>query len=138
MIPKLKKRTQHTFDRIGDRYAPYIDGEHFLGRSAFDDDWKTYNGLISVNHERNRCVIEVVLKGFRKNEVSIYLDDEGIHVQASKKDQRKRATPKRVNKTFSYPSHAYIGAIKATFKKETLRIVIPVQEPGEVKQLKID
>lgn len=33
----LKKIKNNTFHRIGDRYADYFDGNHFLGRSAIDD-----------------------------------------------------------------------------------------------------
>ena len=142
MIPKLKKRTQHTFDRIGNSYAPYIDAEHFMGRSAFDDSWTKYNAPVNVIHQEDQCVIEVALPGFPKDRIRIHADEDSIHFQA---DRDEEAIPSdavhaelatdHIRRTFSLPPHARLKKITAVYDEGVVRINIPLKKTPEIREI---
>ena len=88
-MTKLKQRTQHTFDRISSCHGPYIDSEHFMGRSPFYDHWSIYSAPVNVKHEADRCIIEVGLIDFSKEEIELYIDDDSIQLQAIHRSKKR-------------------------------------------------
>ncbi len=126
MIPKLKRVSQHTFDRIGDHYSSYIDREHFLGRSALDDHWTKSDSIpVQVNYSPEGCMIRVSLPGFKKEEIHLHFEENALYLRASSKRKAKGSSPKSVNRVFSIPQHTKKKAISAEFKKGVVEITLP-------------
>lgn len=124
MMPKLKRRTQHTFDRIGDCYAPYIDSEHFMGISALNDNWRKYNAPVNVIHKKDKSIVEVALPGFSKDQIELYYDDDTVHLHAvhptpknGKRSIQQGQIKDNIHRAFSLPPHAIVNRIKANYKE---------------------
>ena len=130
MIPKLSRISQHTFDRIGNQYAHYIDGEHFMGRSAIDDVWtKRSVATVRVQHEADQCLISVALPGFKKKEIHLYYEEGSVYLSAIRKKGKR--SDDRVNRVFSVPPDTDLEKIEATFRDHQVEVVLPkISSPG--------
>lgn len=71
------------FHRIGDTYSHFIDGDHFMGRSAFEKPWLTKPSA-NLKKTPKQYELEVALPGFKKEEVSIVVDHGWLTVKATK------------------------------------------------------
>ncbi len=79
-------RKNHAFDRIGDSYGPYIDPEHFLGRSAFDIPYKKNKDTPPVNMKEGGkdFELELIIPGFTKEEITITVEEDILIVKGEK------------------------------------------------------
>ena len=145
MVPKLKKRTQHTFDRIGDCYAPYVDREHFMGRSAFDDHWAKFNAPVNVRHDKDQCVIEIALPGFKKEEIDLFVDEDEIRIEAHRLNKVGEVSPvhkelvrDKINRSFSLPHHSDRTKISARFIDGVVNVVIPIRKTSDLRRIELE
>jgi len=82
----IYRRRSNMFDRIGDQYRHLIDGDHFLGRSAFEDSWMT---RAESNLKRNGegYQLEVALPGFDKKDINVTVHNDHLEIVAQAADQ---------------------------------------------------
>ena len=127
-MPRLSK-SQHTFDHFSNHYGPYIDGEHFLGRSALDEfSRKAQRAPVKIQYEKDRCVIRVSLPDFGKDEVNLHFENDTFYLRAVKADKTSSSNKPptaNVNKTFSIPPNTDRDKIEVSFEKSVVEIVLP-------------
>lgn len=82
----LDKIKNHTFHRIGDRYADYFDANHFMGRSAMDsfDVTRPKHSLKKKGETRE---LNVSMPGFDKENISVDLSNDVLYVTAKKEEE---------------------------------------------------
>ena len=82
--PDIKNRA---FDRMGERYAPIIDPDHFLGRSAFDIERPgTFPKANLKQKGKNGEIfeLELAVPGFAKEEIEIQMQDDILTIRGKK------------------------------------------------------
>ena len=77
------KIKNHAFDRMGEEYAKLIDPDHFLGRSAFDIPYKKVPP-VNILKEGKLFEMEVMVPGFRKDELEITVKDDILTIRGEK------------------------------------------------------
>jgi HSP20 family protein len=60
---------------MGDTFGPYIDGDHFMGRSALGTPWKHALPFANLKYNANDAVFEIAIPGFRKDAIAITIED---------------------------------------------------------------
>ncbi len=91
--PKL---SNHSFERMGEAYAPLIDRDHFLGRSAFDIPYESENKPpVNFKHDGEIFELSIMVPGFAKNELKVTVEDDiliikGEKVRSAKENETSR------------------------------------------------
>lgn len=85
----LRQRTG-PFHRIGDRYATLFDGDHFMGRSAFEDSWLV-KPATNVRQQGDTIIFEIAIPGFSKDEIDLEVKHDALYVSAQKKESNDDA-----------------------------------------------
>ena len=130
MLP-LKIRN-NPFHRIGDRYGRVFDNNHFLGRSAFDDNWMT-KAITNITRSDEGYHIKVLVPGFDKDEIDVSLVNHTLKVLADKKTPSKEEmlheeiSPCRVERSFELAYELDIDKIEAKLEKGVLTIFVPLE-----------
>ncbi|MGI9543496.1 MAG: Hsp20/alpha crystallin family protein [Cyclobacteriaceae bacterium] len=129
------RRRSKLFDRIGDQYRHFIDGDHFLGRSAFEDNWMT---RAESNLKRNGegYQLEVALPGFDKKEISVTVHNDQLEIVAQSADQAdvesdyviQELNTSTKSRIFKLRPEIDTDQIKVNFKNGILRIALPYKE----------
>ncbi|SDL91846.1 HSP20 family protein [Catalinimonas alkaloidigena] len=124
--------TNDTFHRIGDRLGHLIDTDHFLGRSAFDE--------LRFSYPPTNCTqaikgydLEVALPGFRKEEISVSVEQHILKVRAQKPaaaDEKPNLVRQEIDMTyqqrdFALPTGIDEGRIEASYQNGLLHIYLP-------------
>lgn len=82
--PDIRNRA---FDRMGERYAPIIDPDHFLGRSAFDIERPRNFPKANIKQKGENGEIfelELAVPGFSKEEIEIQMNDDLLTIRGNK------------------------------------------------------
>lgn len=86
--PNISNRA---FDRMGERYSRLIDPYHFLGKSSFDIPWKSENlPAANIRVEDEIFHLELMVPGFKKEEITITLCDGILTVKGEKKEKEAK------------------------------------------------
>ncbi len=130
----LYRRRNHVFSRIGDRYRSFIDPDHFLGRTAFEDSWMT-QPVTNILEEEDRYELEIGLPGYAKDEITISVNDDILSVVAKKsktrKDEKivnyvqKEIETDQVERTFYLSSLIDSEKIESNYHNGLLQISLP-------------
>lgn len=75
--------SNHTFDRMGTRFAPLIDPDHFLGRSAFDIP-RHKEPAVNMKATVNEFLLEVATPGFAKEDIVVEVKGDILTVKGEK------------------------------------------------------
>ena len=79
----------HSFDRMGSRYGPVIDHDHFLGHSAFQFQWKKGSpGSIKLSRKGELFHMEVAVPGFSREELTVAISDDILVIRGVRKQQQ--------------------------------------------------
>ncbi|MGB3778359.1 MAG: Hsp20/alpha crystallin family protein [Tunicatimonas sp.] len=117
--------------RIGDRTNHFIDGERFLGRDPFDEPWMTSHSRPATNvvQHRKHYDLEVALPGFKKEDLSLIVQDHKLTVIAQKdravygKQGVQQAFPGQTQRrTFRLPKSVCADDIHASLRAGILHI----------------
>ncbi|MEO9804923.1 MAG: Hsp20/alpha crystallin family protein [Reichenbachiella sp.] len=131
----LSKIRNHTFQRIGDRYANYFDADHFMGRSSMDnfDISKPKRNLKKTERSYH---IDVALPGFDKEEIKVTLAHNKLYVTA-KRDElenykdgflRKEFHTDHQQRQFSLVPEIDQNAVSCDFSNGILHINLPLRQ----------
>ena len=121
----------HAFERMGD-FGHLIDGDHFLGRSAFDIQRKK-EGEPKVNVLKKGKVFELqmALPGFSKEEIEILLEGDVLKVRGEKNQAAEAPQPEFILEEFDFNAFERCfklspkiarDAIEATFENGILTL----------------
>lgn len=129
----------HSFDRMGERYARLIDGDHFLGRSAFDIHRPKHQPPANIVKNGALYELEMAIPGFNKEEIAITVKNDLLTVKGEKSESMEETGVNYVQKEFeakcferSFQLAPGIGREKITAKYENgiLKLVF-VDVPAE-------
>ena len=92
----------HAFERMGD-FGHVIDGDHFLGRSAFDIQRKK-EGRPKANVLKKGGVFElqIAVPGFSKEEIEILLEGEVLKVRGEKNQAAEHQNQEFIVEEFDF------------------------------------
>lgn len=131
----LNKIKNNTFHRIGDRYADYFDGNHFMGRSAMDtfDISKTRRTLKKKGETRE---LNVSMPGFEKENIAVNLSKDVLYVTAKReeannfKDEYLRMELHTEDQLLEIPIGHEVkqNAITCDYSKGILHIHLPISK----------
>lgn len=99
--PNVRNRT---FDWMGEKIAPVIDPEHFLGHSPFDFPWHRKSPPANLKQENELLVLELAIPGYHKDEISIRVRDNLLIVEGRKKTARRETQSTYILKEFDWDS----------------------------------
>ncbi|MEL7003946.1 MAG: Hsp20/alpha crystallin family protein [Bacteroidota bacterium] len=135
---KLQRIRSGPFTRIGDQYGHLIDGEHFLGRTAFDDLWMSSIKPKLIRKEYG-FELELPLPGFKKEEVTVNIKNDHLVLNAEKKDKDRdpadRVTDRIQENLFELSADIDQKEISAMMEDGVLRIRLP-QKPLKERDTK--
>lgn len=140
MLP-LKIRN-NPFHRIGDRYARLFDNNHFLGRSAFDDNWMT-KAITNITRNDEGYFIKIQVPGFDKDEIDVSLDNHTLKVIADKNKPSEEEivheefSPCRVERSFELTYDLDVDKIDAKLDRGVLTIFIPTEIEHTLTRIEI-
>ena len=72
----------HSFEWMGEVYAPFIDGDHFLGRSALG--YPRRRVAANVLEADTDYLLELAVPGFSKGDIIIILDGDALKITGKK------------------------------------------------------
>jgi len=135
------KLSQSTFGRFGSRYGHFIDSEHFMGRSPFEDNWLTKHPRINLSTENKQYKLQVVLPGFTRDEISIDLNNHVLLIEANKikrKEKEDNFLVKEVEldsmkRQFYLCEDVEVKDIKAHFEHGVLTLFLPYKNVKKSK-----
>ena len=117
--------------RIGDRVNHFIDGEHFMGRSPFDEPWMTRPNCppANVTEKEKHYDLEIALPGFKKEDISLTVQGSTLTATAQKnraiygKQGVQRELPgQKQRRTFRLPKSVRTDDIQASLREGILHI----------------
>ena len=126
---KLRNRLFH---RIGNQYRSFLDRDHFLGRSAFEDPWIAPPAA-NIKDGKEAYHLEVVLPGFKKEEISVYLDRNVLTVKAQSLPGKEKGEMiqeevtlgEKEQRSFELTGDIVQDRITARFENGVLHITLP-------------
>ncbi|OEK01015.1 hypothetical protein BFP97_05595 [Roseivirga sp. 4D4] len=135
--PRWRRIKSSPFHRIGDAYGSFFDGEHFLGRNAFDDSWIAPKIPANIKKTSKTYEIEMALPGFVKKEITILVEGDLLKVLAEK-DMKGEVNDSEnldydiLGRSFQLEPDIDRDRISSKFKDGLLKIYLPYN--GEVKK----
>lgn len=146
--PKIKNRA---FDRMGERYAPFIDPDHFLGRSAFDIHRKKEEKIppVNIRHDGKIFDLELAVPGFKKDEIHITVKDAILTIRGEKSKKESAAKSKYIIEEFEFDSfkrsfrlvsEVACEKINAKYKNGILTLTfidVPVEEEKSYQEVEV-
>ena len=146
--PNIKNRT---FDRMGEEWAPLIDPNHFLGRSALDIPYPKpdHAPAASLMHKGDLMILEIKAPDYQKEDFNIEIKNDLLFVQGNRETKTTASSAEYISKELHRdsferlfklaPSIAREG-VKASFKDGVLQIKfrdIPKEEEQEATYRKV-
>ena len=133
--------SQSTFGRFGSRYGHFIDPEHFMGRSPFEDNWMTKKPRINLSTENKQYRLQVALPGFTREEINIDLNNHVLLIEAKKvkkKEKKDNFLVKEVEldsmrRKFYLSEDVLVENIKAHFEHGILTLLLPYKDVKKKK-----
>lgn len=143
--PNIRNRT---FDWMGEKFAPIIDKNHFLGRSSLDPVWGGKKPFVNILKEGKIFEMEVAVPGFNKDEITITITDDILTIKGEKKKKKKKIDSEYVLQEFERGSFERqfklaknIGheKVKAKYKNGILKIkFFDVPTEKEIKNKEVE
>ncbi|MEO1052220.1 MAG: Hsp20/alpha crystallin family protein [Bacteroidota bacterium] len=135
---KNSRVKNQVFHRIGDTYGHLIDGDHFMGRNAFDELWLTRPSTNVIKKPDECYRLEVALPGFNKEEIGLSISNNLLKVKAEKKEEselpgkyiRKETDVEFMERAFELTSNIDQDHIKASYKNGILSVFLPYRQNG--------
>ena len=131
----LNRRTtsQNVFHRIGNRFNDYFDGQHFMGQDAFSSYKVKHMPPVNVKEKKDYYLMEVVIPGFKKEEIKITHEGSFIHITAqfsegALKDEYliKELHWESVDQKLWVPEYVDADNIDATYEDGILKLKLPL------------
>lgn len=113
----------HSFDRMGERYARLIDGDHFLGRSAFDIHRPKKQPPVNVKKNGVFYELEVAVPGFDKDELAVFVKNDILTVTGEKSLSVEDKTDEYVQQEFEATSFERSFQLAPGFGREKITAV---------------
>jgi HSP20 family protein len=99
--PKIKN---HAFDRMGERFGPLIDPDHFMGQSAFDIK-RNYDGPpVNIKKTGKLFELDVAVPGYKKDELQILLEGGYLIIRGQKEIQSEHKDEDYILEEFDFTS----------------------------------
>jgi HSP20 family molecular chaperone IbpA len=94
------------FDRMGEGFAPLIDPNHFLGRSAFDIHYPHKDQVPPVNIKQDGKLfeLELAIPGYNKSDLEVTVKDDMLTVSGEKRRSEQDNFTKYIFEEFNYSS----------------------------------
>lgn len=109
-----------SFDWMGDMYAPVIDPDHFLGRSAFDIPWDTAKPAANLKKEDGRFALQIAVPGFSKEEIEVSLKGNTLIVKGEKSKSEEVKDENFVLSEFNMQKFERRFKLSRNLKKEVI------------------
>ncbi len=108
------------FDRMGEQWAPLIDPNHFLGRTAFDIPYpKTNKGPDATLVQKGELFfLEISAPGFRKEDLQVEIKDELLFVTGKRTFETETADSSFVQNTFEEDSFERVFKLAPAISRE--------------------
>lgn len=91
------------FDRMGERFAPLIDPNHFLGKSAFDIKRKPLEEpAVNIRKTAKLLEMEVAVPGYKKDEIQVLLENGYLIIRGEKEDSAHEKSEGYVMEEFGF------------------------------------
>lgn len=140
-----------TFDRMGEEWAPLIDPNHFLGRSAFDipHHQPEQGPAASLVREGELLVLELDVSGYKREELQLEVKNDLLFVSGSKVGKATTVNPELVSRelhrdyferVFKLAASIAREGVKAKYEDGVLRIQfvdVPVEEETTYRRVEI-
>ncbi|MEM7550555.1 MAG: Hsp20/alpha crystallin family protein [Bacteroidota bacterium] len=124
-----KPLNTRVFHRIGNSYANFIDGDHFLGRNSLDDNWMTHRTPVSnISKTNSEYVISLSLPEYRKEDIEVVIENDELKLKASSTNDYP------VYQTYELPKDVILDGIEAKFDHNIL--VITIERGREVENVR--
>ena len=110
------------FDRMGERFAPLVDPNHFMGRSAFDI--KRHNKDVpaaNVIKKGKLFELQLAVPGYAKDELDVTLKDNILVVSGKKNYPSEEVVDKEfILEEFDYDSFERCFRLSSTIAHEKI------------------
>jgi HSP20 family protein len=127
---------------MGETWAPVIDPNHFLGRSAFDIPYPKSEKApaASLVKEGDLLVLEVKVPDYRKEHLEVEVNNDLLFIRGNKEEKLKTVESEHVAQELQWDNFERIfklapaiarEGVKAELKKGVLRIKfydVPTEE----------
>ena len=135
--------SQNVFHRIGNRFNDYFDGQHFMGQDAFTAYKVKHMPKVNVKQRSDYYLMEVVIPGFKKEEISITHEGHYIHILAQLREDHlkdeylvKELHWESIDEKLWVPDHVDADQIDASYEDGVLRLKLPFireEEPTSIE-----
>ncbi len=129
--PSWRRVKSGPFHRIGDSYGHFFNPEHFMGRFPFEDPWLVPSPPANLKKDEDVYEVQMALPGFSRNEISIEVNGDILHIEAAKDDDYKDDfLAKEIHfdtqvRDFHLAENVNKDKIEATFEDGMLRVRLP-------------
>jgi HSP20 family protein len=142
--PKISNRT---FDWMGEKFAPLIDRDHFLGHSAIGNlKWNL--PLVNIRKNGRLFEMELLIPGFEKDEIEIIVEDDILTVRGETTTKKVKSSEYILEEfdVKSFERRFCLGAgighekIDATLKHGVLRLTftdVPKEKEVEYQEIEV-
>lgn len=110
----------HAFERMGD-FRHVIDGDHFLGRSAFAYPWKKEE-LPHTNVVKKGTLFElqIAVPGYTKDEIEVLLEGDILKVRGKKNHVEETVDHEYIVEEFDYNSFERCFKLNQSIAREEI------------------
>lgn len=119
----------NTIDKIMEREIFRINNllKDFETLMSFDDSCIRYSTSSSYLYENDgEYVIEIDAPGFSKEDISVFVEDNILYVEAqSKKDESKHRRNRKLSKQYRLANYIDTSKISASYENGVIKISIP-------------
>lgn len=136
---ELLKRRFNPFHRIGDVYGHLFDGEHFLGRSPFEDSWMAMPKANAFADE-SEYQMEIELPGYSKDQVEVTIENGILKIATEEKSNKgeflvKEFPEGKRRRVFILSKDINQDKISARLSNGILKIILP-KNNGSLSEIK--
>jgi HSP20 family protein len=135
--------SQNVFHRIGSRFNNYFDGQHFMGQDAFSSYKVKHMPPVNVKQKDSHYLMEVVMPGFKKEEISVTHEGSFVHIKAqfsegNLKDEYlvKELHWESVDQKLWVPAYVDADNIDASYEDGILNLKLPfirAEDPASIE-----
>ncbi len=139
----------HAFNRMGERFAPFIDKDHFLGQSAFDVPHRKDQPPANIAREGELFHLEIAVPGFAKEDLSVMIEGDTLTIRGKKSQEEKTVKPEYILEEFSRNSferqfilseEAMEGEITSKYDRGILTLTfnnMPKKSKGKTRKVEV-
>jgi HSP20 family protein len=130
---------RNEMDRLFDVAFPTLNFQ----REGFFGDWQG-DFPVDLYQEKDAFIVRAELPGFRKEDITVEVEDGTLTVTGhakseTKTDDKKPATTqeRKVSRAISLPEHLQVDKIQATYENGVLTVTLPKSEEVKPKQIAV-